>query len=77
MNLIRHLCRVDKHIQTFPGRFYEAMTRLWKVLNLSYENIKAKIAKNLSNFFFFLQNNFSRFSLVKNLTFSLSGILDV
>ena len=40
-----HLCRVDKHIQTFAGWFYEVMTRLWKVLNLSYENGKAKLIK--------------------------------
>ena len=45
-------CRVDKHIQTFPGWFYEVMTRLWKVFNLSYENFKVKIAKNLSNTLF-------------------------
>ena len=41
---MEHSCIVDKHIQTFPGGFYEAMARLWKVLNLSYENVKAKIA---------------------------------
>ena len=38
-----HSCIVDKHIQTFPGRFYEVMMRLWKVLNLSYKNVKLKI----------------------------------
>ena len=43
-----HSCRVDKHIETFPERFYEAMARLWKVLKLFYENHKVKIeAKNL------------------------------
>ena len=47
-----HSCRVDKRIQTFPGRFYEVMTRLWKVLNLYYKNVKVKIAKNLSNILF-------------------------
>ena len=47
-----HSCRVDKYIKTFPGRFYEVMTRLWKVLNLSYKNVKVKIAKNLSNVLF-------------------------
>ena len=45
-------CRVDKLTQTFPGRFYETMTRLCKVLNLSYENLKVKIAQNLSNILF-------------------------
>ena len=47
-----HSCRVDKHIQTFPGRFYEVMTRLWNFLNFSYENVKVKIAKNVSNILF-------------------------
>ena len=47
-----HSCIVDKHIETFPGRFYEVMTRLWKVLNLSYKNVKLKITKNLSNILF-------------------------
>ena len=47
-----HSCRVAKHIQTFPGRFYEVMTRLWKVLSLSYKNVKVKIAKNVSNILF-------------------------
>ena len=61
-----HSCRVDKHIQTFPGWFYEVMTRLWKVLNLSYKNVEVKTYQ-----IFCLQNNFSHFSLVKNLTFSL------
>ena len=64
-----HSYRVDKHIQTFLERFYEAMARLWKVLNLLYENDKVKIAENLSNILF--ANNFPHFSLVKNLTFSL------
>ena len=52
MNLMGHSCRVDKHIQTFLERFYEAMTRLWKVLNLLYENDKVKTAENLSNILF-------------------------
>ena len=48
MNLMGHSCRVDKHIETFPELFYEAMARLWKVLKLFYENDKVKIeAKNL------------------------------
>ena len=47
-----HSCIVDKYIQTFPERFYETMARLWKVLNLSYENIKAKIAKILPHILF-------------------------
>ena len=51
-----HSCRVDKHIQTFPERFYEVMTRLWKVLNSSFENVKAKIAKIYQ--IFYLQNSF-------------------
>ena len=50
--LMGHSCIVDKHMQTFPGRFYEAVASLWKVLNLSYENVKANIAKNLSNILF-------------------------
>ena len=70
-----HSRRVDKHIQVFLERFYEAMARLWKVLNLLYENDKVKIAENLSNILF--ANNFPHFSLVKNLSFSLKGILDV
>ena len=69
MNLMGHSCRVDKHIQTLPERFYEAMARLWKVLNLFYENDKVKITENLSNLLF--ANNFPHFSLVRNLTFSL------
>ena len=56
-----HSCRVDKHIETFPERFYEAMAMLWRVLKLFYENDKVKIEAK----------NFSRFSLVKNLRFSL------
>ena len=64
-----HSYRVDKHIQTFLARFYEAMARLWKVLNLLYENDKVKIAENLPNILF--ANNFPHFSLAKNLTFSL------
>ena len=68
MNLMGHSCRVDKHIQTFPERFYEAMTRLWKVLNLFYENDKIKIAEKVANILF--ANNFPHFSFVKNLTFS-------
>ena len=64
-----HSCRVDKYMQTFLERFYEALARLWKVLNLLYENDKVKIAENLSNILF--ANNFPHFSLVKNLTFSL------
>ena len=47
-----HSRRVDKHIQTLLERFYEAMARLWKVLNLLYENDKVKIAENLSNILF-------------------------
>ena len=56
-----HSCRVDKYMQTFFERFYEAMARLWKVLNLLYENDKVKIAENLPNILF--ENNFPHFSL--------------
>ena len=52
INLKGHSCRVDKHIQTFPERFYEAMKRLCKVMNLFYEIIKVKVVKNSSNILF-------------------------
>ena len=62
MNLKGPLCKVDKHLQSFPGLFYEATTRLCKVLNLFYENIKVKVAKNSSNIC--LQKNFSHSSFI-------------
>ena len=56
-------------MQTFPEWFYEAMARLWKVLNLFYENDKVMIAENLPNILF--AKSFPHVSLVKNLIYSL------
>ena len=61
MNLKEPSCKVDKYLQTFPGRFDEVTTRLCKVLNLFYENVKVKVSKNSSNILF-VKRNFTLFN---------------
>lgn len=61
MNLKGPSCKVDKYLQTFPGRFDEVTTRLCKVLNLFYENVKVKVSKNSSNILF-VKKNFTLFN---------------
>ena len=64
MNLKGPSCKVDKYLQTFPGQFYEVTTRLCKVLNLFYENVKVKVSKNSSNILFV--KKISHFSIINN-----------